>query len=418
MTSNSLGDLVDPELLPKDWEIKSLDMVAYVNQETTNLKNLGWIHYTDISSVGTHSVEPPAVLLVGDAPSRARRILRPGDTVISSVRPNRKSFFYFNNEWSNAVASTGFVVVSPRNIEDSMYLYAVLTSDSAVRIYEAACETGAYPAFNASRLNDLRIPWPPLSIRNNIGMTIMNLQEKIKINNEISKTLEKIAQTIFKSWFIDFDPVKAKIVGEIPTGVDVATSALFPESMDESEIGLIPRGWGVQKVDEILVRKAIKGLPKSTSLNNLGKTLVLEQGDSVVAGFTDEEADVYATSNSPMFIFGDHTCRMRLSTIPFSVFPNTIVLNSEIRNSYWAFGATHGLQKFESYRRHWMELAYKLIVVPSKELANHYGGIAEPLFIGIDSLMLQNRQISALRDELVPRLISGELQIPEDMLAS
>jgi type I restriction enzyme S subunit len=208
------------------------------------------------------------------------------------------------------------------------------------------------------------------------------------------------------------------MAGEKPEGMDAATAALFPNAMEESEVGLIPNDWELRKIEEVLKRFTVKGLPKSTVLLNLGRTLVLEQGDSVIAGFIDEDADVKATNDSPAFVFGDHTCRMRLSTIPFSVFPNTIVLTSEHINTYWAFGATWGLQNFETYRRHWMELAYKVLVVPNTEVADVYGEQVKPLFELIDSLMVQNRMLSAVRDDLLPRLISGELQIPEEMLAS
>jgi type I restriction enzyme S subunit len=81
--------------------------------------------------------------------------------------------------------------------------------------------------------------------REAIGKILFNIDKKIASNNALSKTLEDTAQTIFKSWFIDFDPVKAKMVGEKPAGMDAATAALFPESMEESELGLVPKGWEV-----------------------------------------------------------------------------------------------------------------------------------------------------------------------------
>jgi type I restriction enzyme S subunit len=142
----------------------------------------------------------------------------------------------------------------------------------------------------------------------------------------------------------------------------------------------------------------------------------LEQGDSVVAGFTDEEAQVPASAKAPKFIFGDHTCRMRLSTLPFSVFPNTIVLDSKIADTYWAFLATKDLQKFESYRRHWMELAQKHIVFPNGDLDRKFGNLVAPLFTKIDSALLECQLLVEIRDTLLPRLISGELEIPDELL--
>ncbi len=310
-------------------------------------------------------------------------------------------------------------VFRPTVASDSVWIYYYLRSPEGRKNIEAAKRGTTQQFMGLKELREFPINFPKDSLYRRNQMQILELLDaKIDANESLSKTLESIAQTIFKSWFIDFDPVKAKMAGEKPAGLDAATAALFPDSMEESEIGLIPRGWELKKVEEILKRITVKGLPKSTVLLNIGRTLVLEQGDSVIAGFIDEDADVEATKDSPAFVFGDHTCRMRISTMPFSIFPNTIVLTSELINTYWAFGATWGLQKFETYRRHWMELAYKVLIVPNTEIANVYGDHVKPLFEMIDSLMVQNRELSALRDELRPRLLSGELLIPEKMLAS
>ena len=80
---------------------------------------------------------------------------------------------------------------------------------------------------------------------------LKSIDFKIANNSALSKTLEEIAQTIFKSWFIDFDPVKAKMAGEKPVGMDDATAALFPDSMEDSELGPIPKGWNVKSLDAI-----------------------------------------------------------------------------------------------------------------------------------------------------------------------
>jgi type I restriction enzyme, S subunit len=327
-------------------------------------------------------------------------------------------------------APIGYVAIASNPISTNQGFKSLILKDGYVPEFvfyllkaskseiEAHASGGTFAEISAKALSDVVLRFPPKVQQQAISKLLKSLDEKIAANNAISKTLEVIAQTIFKSWFIDFDPVKAKMAGEKPEGMDAATAALFPNAMEESEVGLIPNDWELRKIEEVLKRFTVKGLPKSTVLLNLGRTLVLEQGDSVIAGFIDEDADVKATNDSPAFVFGDHTCRMRLSTIPFSVFPNTIVLTSEHINTYWAFGATWGLQNFETYRRHWMELAYKVLVVPNTEVADVYGEQVKPLFELIDSLMVQNRMLSAVRDDLLPRLISGELQIPEEMLAS
>ena len=243
------------------------------------------------------------------------------------------------------------------------------------------------------------------------------LDQRIRLNDQITRTLESIAQALFRSWFVDFDPVRAKMAGEKPAGMDDATAALFPDSMEDSELGYIPVGWEVRTVGKVLYRHPTKGLPKSTLLSGEGTALVLTQGDNVVAGFADVQPQVQSSAQDPHFIFGDHTCRMHLSTLPFSVLPNTLVLSARALDCYWAYHATLGRQTFESYRRHWSELAQKTVIVPGVDPAAAFGRVVKPLYAFRDSLMLEKFHLQIVRDALLPRLISGELQIPEDLVA-
>jgi type I restriction enzyme S subunit len=369
--------------------------------------------------IGLEHIEQQTLSLVGhgygsDVDSQKQRFYE-GDILFGKLRPYFRKVIVAPFD---GICSTDIWVVKPRAEVDRNFLFYWMASEEFIASSTYASEGGRMPRAKWDWVCKFQLQHFTFQEQMAIGSILRVLDQKIAVNKALSKTLEDIAQTMFKSWFLDFDPVKAKMAGEKLAGMDAATAALFPNEMEESEVGLIPSGWEFRKVEEVLKRITVKSLPKSTVLLNLGRTLVLEQGDSVIAGFIDVDADVKATNDSPAFVFGDHTCRMRLSTIPFSVFPNTIVLTSEHINTYWAFGATWGLQKFETYRRHWMELAYKVLVVPSTEVADVYGENVKPLFELIDSLMVQNRMLSALRDDLLPRLLSGELQIPEEMLAS
>jgi type I restriction enzyme S subunit len=439
MNSKTLLDLVELDSLPQSWEVRKLEEVAFINQETTNLKDYSWIHYTDISSVGTRTVEMPSKLEAKDAPSRARRVLRKGDTVISSVRPNRKSFFYFNEEWANAIASTGFAVLSPKNFDDAEYLHAVLTSERAVKIYEAICEGGAYPAFNPSRLNEIRIPWPPQAVRRELGHTVMNLQSKIEMNKALSETLEDLAQTIFKSWFIDFDPVKAKMAGEKPIGMDPTTAALFPNSMEESELGMIPKGWEIRSI-ESLCGTLLGGTPSRTREEfwggeipwiNSGKVndfRITTPSEYITELGLEKSATKLLPKGTTVLAITGATLG-QFSRLEISSCANQSVVgiigSADASNEFVFLTIKNGMQRLISAQTGGAQQhinkedvnAFR-ILYPGKNLMIAFTNTVEVMFSEIGVLLNQSISLAEIRDSLLPRLISGELLIPEEMLAS
>jgi len=110
-----------------------------------------------------------------------------------------------------------------------------------------------------------------------IARILGTLDDKIELNRQMNQTLEEMASAIFKSWFIDFDPVKAKAVGKQPEGMDAETAALFPDSFEDSTMGKIPKGWEVGRFDddfEITMGQS----PPGSSYNELGEGVEFYQG--------------------------------------------------------------------------------------------------------------------------------------------
>ncbi|EJO46328.1 Type I restriction modification DNA specificity domain protein, partial [Enterobacter sp. SST3] len=247
-------------------------------------------------------------------------------------------------------------------------------------------------------LKDLKIPrlgehesW--------IAKTMTSLALKSQINEKINQTLEQMAQALFKSWFVDFEPVKTKmavleeggsqedatlaamtaISGKDADALAVferehpeqyaelkATAELFPSAMQESELGEIPEGWRTENVENIINRLKVKNTFPADCIKQFGQHPVLEQGAKIYQGYHDEEPSFNASLQSPMFIFGDHTCVMHLSTVPFDISKNTLVLKGKGFNTYWTFFALKGKQKFQEYKRHWSDLKVKQVVIPDE----------------------------------------------------
>ena len=109
----------------------------------------------------------------------------------------------------------------------------------------------AIPSTSRQDFYFLSVKLPPLSEQKAIAHILSSLDDKIELNRQMNETLEAMARAIFKSWFVDFDPVRAKMEGRQPAGMDAATADLFPDEFEESSLGLIPKGWKVKKLGDL-----------------------------------------------------------------------------------------------------------------------------------------------------------------------
>ena len=139
-------------------------------------------------------------------------------------------------------------IVAGNDLADTQFLmYSLANSD--IHSYL----TGAVmPKLTQGNLNKILLTCPPLGVQKDIVGVLGALDNRITLLRETNATLEAIAQALFKSWFVDFDPVRAKLEGRVPEGMDEATALLFPDSFEQSELGLVPRGWRTARLDEFM----------------------------------------------------------------------------------------------------------------------------------------------------------------------
>lgn len=129
---------------------------------------------------------------------------------------------------------------------DSLFLYYLFSGPEMRATILNQGIGSSVPGFNLGQLRNLRLRLPPLAQQRAIAHILGTLDDKIELNRRMNETLEAMARAIFKSWFVDFDPVRAKMNGRKPEGMDAATAKLFPSGFEESELGPIPRGWQVR----------------------------------------------------------------------------------------------------------------------------------------------------------------------------
>ena len=277
---------------------------------------------------------------------------------------------------------------------------------------------------------------PPLTEQQKIVDILKGYDRKLVLNLKTNQTLEKMAQAIFKSWFVDFDPVKAKMNGVQPEGMDEATASLFPEKLVESELGLIPEGWEVTKLSKVIdllngfafkspdyVKEGTfvlrtKNFDSSNSVERLGddvylpdefleshKKYLCEAYDYhvvMVAASIGKTAMIYphqlpALRNQNMWCFRPKDESLRFYT-KYMV-DGLVKLNMGL-----ASGSARAFFKkgdFNSYE----------FALPSSELLVKFNDVVGNLVKQKGSLLNQNVQLAAMRDTLLPKLLSGEIEL-------
>ena len=193
----------------------------------------------------------------------SRYLLRSGDIVFSRVGSvDRRSLVRSTEHGWLFSGRCLRVRTDPHRIDAGFLSY--FFGLPAFREHIRSIAVGAtMPSLNTSILSDVVIPHPrDITEQRTIAHILGTLDDKIELNRQTNETLEAMARAIFKSWFVDFDPVRAKAEGRQPSGMDAETAALFPDSFEDSELGEIPKGWRVQKLSDFLELAYGKALKK------------------------------------------------------------------------------------------------------------------------------------------------------------
>lgn len=270
--------------------------------------------------------------------------------------------------------------------------------------------------FDSLRCRDIpnfELTVPPPADQAEIAGVLDALDDRIALLREATATLEAIAQALFKSWFVDFDPVRAKSPGLAPAGMDEATAALFPDGFEESALGAIPRGWSVGKLEDLLVLQRGFDLPAQDRRSG-AFPIIAASGPS---GTHDE-----AMAKGPGVVTGRSGVLGRVFLELGDYWPlNTTLWVKEFRRAspcfayetlrrldFKAFNAGSAVPTLN--RNHIHGLPH---VLPPEHCVAAYEAVALSLHQRRKALELQAQALAELRDALLPRLISGQLRLPE-----
>ena len=351
-----------------------------------------------------------------------KKSFQKNDILYSEIRPQNKRFAYVDFQSDDYVASTKLMVLRKKNeMITSNFLYQILKSDDLINELQVIAESrsGTFPQITYNELSRMKIKLPPLDEQKAIAHILSTLDDKIEVNNQINKTLENMAQAIFKQWFVDF---------EFPNEDGEPYKSSGGE-MIESELGLIPKGWVVGKLDDIAT--IVMGQsPKGTSYNEVGEGEVFYQGRTDFSSrfpirrlFTTEpkrmanDGDVLMSVRAPvgdLNVANERCCIGRgLSAISSSADLSSYILYvmhdlRERLNVYTGEGTVCGSINQKDLK------SIKVISSCDNKTEIAFDDLIQPIDRMIRNNEDETRRLINLRDRLLPKLLSGEIRVPLD----
>ncbi len=293
--------------------------------------------------------------------------------------------------------------------------------------------------FDSLRCRDIpnfELTVPPLTDQRAIAAVLNSLDDRIALVRETNSTLEAIAQALFKSWFVDFDPVRAKLQGLAPAGMDEATAALFPDGFEDSTLGSVPRGWRTGSILEV-ANLLSGGTPKTDRSEYWGGDIawasardVSQASGSILVStertITSAGLERSATRLIPrlatvvvargattgrMVMFGREMAMNQTCYGLTSKLGAPVALYCLLRREIDALvNAAHG-SVFDTITT--STFARSIVIQPPPIILARFEEIGRPLFERIAESTARVHTLATLRDILLPRLISGQLRLPE-----
>ncbi len=324
----------------------------------------------------------------------------------------------------------------PELLDARFLRYVLVSREYQQRLLALASAGATRPALTKAMIEDLDIPSPPLAEQKAIAAVLGALDAKIELNRRMNATLEAMARALFQSWFVDFDPVRAKLDGEgfNSPSLDPATAALFPDSLQDSELGHIPKGWEViplydtaQWVNGAAFKNedfcaAGEGLPviKIAELKDgISSQTKWCQRDAAPDKIIDTGDLVYSWSGSPDTSLEAFLWSGRRGLLNQHIFKVISATKAEKRFVYYLLQYLRPVLVETARNKQTTGLGHVtiadmkrlLVCMPGKEVLAAFDQIVAPIFDKAFTNTLESRSLATLRDTLLPKLLSGELSI-------
>ncbi|MCY4583996.1 MAG: restriction endonuclease subunit S [Chloroflexi bacterium] len=424
----ALGDLIDLHL-------SGVDKKSKPNEQAVQLCN-----YMDVYSNSFIQADMEFMPATATEREIARCSLAAGDVVITKDSEKHDDIgvpALVREGIPNLVCGYHLAILRPQtSVVDGAYLFYALRADEAQEQFHSYANGITRFGLRKSDIGLVEVPLPPLPEQRAIAHVLRTLDDKIELNRRMNETLEAMARALFRSWFVDFDPVRAKMEGRDP-GLPPEVAALFPERRVPSDLGEIPEGWEVKQLEEVV--DVVGGTTPSTKVAEYW-----EDGTHCWA----TPKDLSALSTPVLLETERKITDAGLRQIGSGLLPpGTLLLSSRapigylavtevpvaINQGFIAMPPKEGISS--QFLLHWSEVFHEeivnyangstfleiskgnfrkiLFVLPDSGALGEFNRHAQVLHQRIVRNELESRTLAVQRDALLPRLVSGEVKVGE-----
>ncbi|MCY4620885.1 MAG: restriction endonuclease subunit S [bacterium] len=422
----SLGDEAIVAPLLADWRSVTFGQCARLIRDSVSPSPKGDTPYVGLQHIGQGTLSLLSHGLESDITS-TKTTFRLGDTLFGKLRP------YFRKVIRapfDGICSTDIWVVRPTEGVDQDFLYYIMASQDFVDFATAGSEGTRMPRAQWEHVSRYEVSLPSHREQQAIAHVLRTLDNKIELNHRINETLEEMARTLFKSWFVNFDPVRAKTEGRwqpgqsLP-GLPAHLYNLFPDRLVPSELGKVPEGWEVGTVGDYY-RVTMGQSPPGRTYNDVGDGLPFFQGCTdfgfrypTKRRFCTAPSRITAPQDTLVSVrapVGDINMAWETSCIGRGVAALRHRSGSSSLTYYSALTIQHEIQQYEHTGTVFGAITKKQImslptVEPPAVVIEQFGRYVLPLDQLIRQATAQVRALTSLRDALLTQLVSGKVQV-------
>ena len=367
--------------------------------------------------------------------------IEPGDVLLNITGDSVARVCQALSQFLPARVNQHVAIIRPKSNEfDARFLRYFLASPAQQAYMLGLAAAGATRnALTKGMIESFQVPCPPLPVQQGIAEVLAWLDDRITLLRETNTTYEAIAHALFKSWFVDFDPVHAKMQGHAPEGMDEATAALFPDSFEDSKLGPVPKGWKAKSMGEVSTVGIGKTPPRkepqwfSDRASDVRWVSIRDMGAvGVYASITSEFLTHEAVDKFNVRVVPDNTVLMRfkLTVGRVALTDGEMTTNEAIAHfkldekspvpseliylhlkqfDFSSLSSTSSIADAVNSKT----VREIPILVPSARVVAAFMANVMPIFAQIKNAEASAANLSEIRDTLLPRLISGQIQIKE-----